>query len=559
MRAPRTLSLRAKFVLVVLFGGVVPLGVVGLWLTRTAERSGEELLRERLERTLAQIVEEIGLRWVQYRSDLLDLAEHPVVQQPLRDGGSRRSEPDSVLPEELRQSWATVQPYVRRVVVRDAAGVPRRTFAQQAVGGRLAVALNTAFLRVELGIYETASGDRLGTLEAWLLMSSLIPSGAGWVGVGGSVLAIFHATDGTPLLPLTIDPDLFRQSRFEWSGEPWVGMRRLLGEPPLELVLAAPVGPFQEPFAVAARRGTIALVVVAVAGLLLVTWLTGRLTRSLGQLAVAADAVSRGELDRQVAEGAGDEVGRVARAFNHMTASLRDTLRQLSQRESLAAVGEFAASLAHEIRNSLSSIRLDLQLLEEEGPDAKTSEVASRTLRLVKRLDATVTSSLRLARSGLVAHNPLDLRVPIEAAVQTARPEFLSRGARLESLKGAEDPICVTGDATALEQVLLNLLLNAAQGLEAGGQAGVTVESDDHHVSVTVWDTGTGISDEALQKVFDPFFTTKAEGTGLGLAIARRIVQGHGGAISIDSAVGEGTSVLVRLPLAPADPRTSST
>ena len=127
-----------------------------------------------------------------------------------------------------------------------------------------------------------------------------------------------------------------------------------------DIVLAAPLGPFTEPFERTARRGTLALIAIALVAFTLATLVTGRLTRSLGQLADAADAVSAGHLERKVEETGGDETRRVARAFNTMVTSLRETLMRLTQKESLAAVGEFATSLAHEVRNPLTSVRLIL-------------------------------------------------------------------------------------------------------------------------------------------------------------------------------------------------------
>jgi signal transduction histidine kinase len=115
--------------------------------------------------------------------------------------------------------------------------------------------------------------------------------------------------------------------------------------------------------------------------------------------------------------------------------------------------------------------------------------------------------------------------------------------------------LTVRGDEAALEQLFLNVLLNAAQALEADGEAGVSVAVDGGNARVDIWDAGVGIDPEQLRSVFDPFMSTKREGTGLGLSVARQIVVAHGGAISIDSAVEAGTTVSIQLPLAVAEPR----
>jgi signal transduction histidine kinase len=107
----------------------------------------------------------------------------------------------------------------------------------------------------------------------------------------------------------------------------------------------------------------------------------------------------------------------------------------------------------------------------------------------------------------------------------------------------------VHADATALSQVFLNLLLNAAQACEPGDRAGIEIDRDAEMTTVVVWDTGRGIRPEDVDRVFDPFFTTRPDGTGLGMAIAQRIVRAHSGDIAVDSTVGIGTRVTVRLPL----------
>ncbi|NIP90606.1 MAG: HAMP domain-containing protein, partial [Gammaproteobacteria bacterium] len=128
----------------------------------------------------------------------------------------------------------------------------------------------------------------------------------------------------------------------------------MLTEPALILVAAAPLSPLTAPFEAAARRGLLVLLIVAGMVMMIAVFLTARMTRSLGRLAAAAEAVSRGELDRRVEATGRDEIGQVAGAFNTMTESLRRTLRELADRQALAAVGEFAASLSHEVRNALT-------------------------------------------------------------------------------------------------------------------------------------------------------------------------------------------------------------
>ncbi|MBI4503359.1 MAG: HAMP domain-containing histidine kinase [Gemmatimonadetes bacterium] len=545
MRFFRRLSLRTQFLLVLLLGAILPLTLVALWLTRSAERSGEALVRERLDRDLRQVIEEIGLRWVRYRSDLLTLAEHPALQQALQGGAGTPGRPTSVLPQDLHSGISEI---AEEVVLRDGSGGERWRLSAPLESAGAAQRVVSSVVPVTLDLFDRRTGIRIGALDARIRVSALLPSGAGWVGVGGSVLGIFDPGSGAPLLPLTIDPARFRQARFIWADEPWVTATQALSEPPIEIVLAAPLGPITGPFTLAARRGTVALLGVVLATFLLVTLVTGGLTGSLKRLATAADAVAGGNLALRLAQGSNDEIARVAGAFNAMTESLKRTLNELSHRQSLAAVGEFAASLAHEIRNPLTAIRLDLQRVAERISDPAARELIQRTLHSVERLDATVTGALRIARSGKVARSVLDLRQPIRSAMEGARPEFAARGAILEPLADGPGSVPVMGDAAALEQLFLNLLLNAAQAAGTGGRAAVSVEREDASITVRVRDFGPGIAAEQLEHVFEPFYSTRPEGTGLGLAIAQRIAAAHGGDLRLESTPGEGTTARLRLP-----------
>jgi len=381
-----------------------------------------------------------------------------------------------------------------------------------------------------------------------LSLSSLLPSSLWWPGVAGSVLAVFDPAGSGPLLPIPMEPKLFERDRFTWGAEDWLVVRHRLHEPPLLIALAAPISPFTEPFSRAARRGLVAFIAVIVVSSFLALLLTRRMTGPLHRLAEAADAVSRGELERRVVEEGPDEIRRVGGAFNAMTQSVRNMLRKLSQQEAVAAVGEFAATLAHEVRNPLTSIRLDLEKARERTTDDRARELLERALREIERLDAAVTGSLRVARSGSLTLSPVELRWPLEAAMQAAEPEFRGRGATLAPPPSFPEPLRVRGNAGALEQLFLNLLRNAAEALGPDGRAAVDIDVTPERVRVSVRDDGPGIPAEHLEQIFEPFFTTKEEGTGLGLAIARRIARAHGGDLAVESAAGHGTIVHVLIP-----------
>jgi signal transduction histidine kinase len=183
---------------------------------------------------------------------------------------------------------------------------------------------------------------------------------------------------------------------------------------------------------------------------------------------------------------------------------------------------------------------------------APSRPLIARALVNVKHLDATVTGSLRAARGGRHPRRRLDFGRVAPAAAQSAEGTFREHGSTLDSPASAPAPAWVLGDAIALEQLLLNLLLNSAQAMGPGGRASLVVDIDGADVRVVVTDSGRGISRDDLPHVLDPFFSTKADGTGLGLPTARQIAAAHGGSLSIESVPGDGARVEVRLPLVAA-------
>ena len=401
-------------------------------------------------------------------------------------------------------------------------------------------------------VFDRSSGRRIGAIEAEMRIDSLVPSNTAWTAAAGTVLGVIDPATGTSLLPLPFDAELIKLDRFEWSGEQWMTVRRRLHEPALELVAASPILPYAQPFEAATRQGLVALLIVATLAAIATTLLTRGTTESLRQLADAATTIAAGQYGAtvHVAEER-DEVGRVARAFNSMSASLRHTLDQLAERQSLAAVGEFAATLAHEVRNPLTAIRIDLQRLEEKLPDDPALRApAVRALQTLTRLDATVTGALRVARSGQATLGRIDLRDAFRAAIHDVLPDIHNRDLQFTDALPAE-PTWVMGDRAALYQLFVNLLLNAAQATPEGGRVHVSMSRSAEGVAVRVCDSGPGIVAALREEVFAPFYTTKPAGTGLGLAIARRIATAHGGRVVVEDGPPPGAVLVVELPSAP--------
>jgi signal transduction histidine kinase len=251
---------------------------------------------------------------------------------------------------------------------------------------------------------------------------------------------------------------------------------------------------------------------------------------------------------------------RLARAARHAVAASEQAiadagerkLMEASQRNAYAAVGDFATELARELAPSVAAARTAIRSIERALPPESTAHASlSAAQRELHRLSNTLQDTLRLARSGRLNTRRVDLWVPLRNALKAAAPDASARNVWLEPPAFGRAPVWVNGDEAALEQLFLNLVLNAVQETESGGRVSAAITIADDAV-VSIADTGRGIPQGALDRVFEPFYTTKPDAAGLGLAIAWRTAAAHGGRITIESAVGRGTTVDVALPRADA-------
>ena len=552
-----TSSVRARFLAVVVLGAVVPLALIGVWLTRSASRAGEDLLQGQLQESVQRMADAIAQRWSFRNGDLELLAHNEVAQRLLAD--SARSALSAADTAWLTEITAETSPAFASFDYRDRSGVVRWSTPTRvpdssiARGPRGAATAPAPTLTIVRPVSASPSAPELGTVTVHVSVAALISTDTSFSLPNGARLQVVQRDAHRALLPAFAPDSLLSRDRFTVRGVSWLAEHRSLSEPAIDIHVAAPSAPFTRPFERSARTGNAVLAVVSLVVLLLAALLTARLTGSLERLAVAADAVAAGDLDHRVDANSRDEVGRVGAAFNSMVDNLRRTLSELSKRQALAAVGEYAASLSHEVRNGLTAVRVDLQRAEEKMPvDLVNRPLVTRALDNVKRLEGTITTSLRVARGDRTPRRRVELRQVLRAAAQSAEATFAAHGGTIDQVTGAVSPAWVLGDAIALEQLFLNLLLNAAQALGPAGRASVRIDAAGPELQVVVADTGCGISPVDLDRVLDPFFSTKPDGTGLGLSIARQIAVAHGGSLRISSDVGVGTRVEVRLPLTAA-------
>lgn len=216
-------------------------------------------------------------------------------------------------------------------------------------------------------------------------------------------------------------------------------------------------------------------------------------------------------------------------------------------------IARLAGALAHEIKNPLSTIKLNLQLLEEEWGSPKTPKERRtvRKLRVlseeVQRLTQTLDDFLRFIRVERIQPKPTELNELAGEVAEFVEPELARAGIELREQYAENLPTCMA-DAKRLKQAILNVILNAQQAMPEGGELILRTSRGDDAVQIEVIDTGDGISAAVQDKVFDAFFSTKKEGTGLGLAVTKRIVEQHGGSIRFHSDPGKGTDFVISIP-----------
>jgi signal transduction histidine kinase len=253
-----------------------------------------------------------------------------------------------------------------------------------------------------------------------------------------------------------------------------------------------------------------------------------------------------------------DEIGDLGRDFNDMVAQLKASREeiqrlhqtQMSRAEHFATLGELATGLAHEIRNPLAGIAGVIEIVSRDLPPHSAARAVIKDAKEeALQINRILTELLDTARPKPPQFRVSDLGATAEHAVMFARQQAITKRIMVE-LEVTETIPPVDHDPNQINQVLLNLLLNAIQSMDKPGTIRVSLEQDEEAVRIVVADEGKGIPPEHLPNIFRPFFTTKGHGTGLGLSLARRIVESHGGYIDVTSEVGKGTQFIIRLPIA---------
>jgi len=288
-------------------------------------------------------------------------------------------------------------------------------------------------------------------------------------------------------------------------------------------------------------------------------FITQAVLRPLGRFMRYADRIGSGDLSPITpARKYRDEFSSLAIAFNRMLRELLHRHEQLIQSEKMAVVGNLTSGIAHELNNPLNNIGLSVEALLdgfEEMEAGQIRHILEQVSTQVDRASGTVRNLLDFTRKEHRVFTRLDINQALQETLKLVENERRLAGVEL-SLQLGEDIPAVRGNPRGMEQVFLNLLLNAIQALGDGGRIEASSRCEGGRVIVEIADDGPGIAAEHLDHIFEPFFTTKdpGRGTGLGLSVSQGIVQEHGGTISVTSQPGQGTRFTISLPIAEALP-----
>ena len=546
--------MRARLLGLFILLAVVPILLLGVLGYSRSLRALEALIATENARVASRVAAVLEQRAALLESDLTLLAENAETQRWLVERHSRGGDGASAMEADrfLRDAWSRMGASHASVTYRDSAGHGLYTLGQNRVGPD---ALNP----VERKVRDVNTGTVLGSVVVQPILQSILPldllaTGFGRTGRGmvidrstGRVL--FHADptlQGTELAGLIATQkweagatDLGASTgRFRYSAEgavhvaSWASVEAL----PWTVIVSGRLDEFSAPFT-SVRRTTLFLF-LAVATLAAIAFhiLLQRTTRSLVELTEATAVIGQGDFSPRLPAVGHDEVGRLTTAFGAMATRVREMVTEIRTSRQMAVLGEFAANVAHEIRNPLTSIKLNLQKLDRERRAGTLSAVADQpleiALREVGRLDGVVRGVLELGRPRPPQPVPCDLARLAAEAADTVGGQAAERGVKIELVSNEAVPIEV--DPAQVRAAILNLVLNAIDAALAGGAIRLTSTAEGTHARLGVSDSGPGVPPERRAEIFRPFVTGKEQGTGLGLPLAKRAIEDNGGTLVLE-------------------------
>jgi len=297
-------------------------------------------------------------------------------------------------------------------------------------------------------------------------------------------------------------------------------------------------------------------------GMFAVVYLAFRFTKPIDLLVEGANQVAQNNLYVSLPAGSRDEMGRLAQTFNQMVERLRETRKlqkRLNEAEKSSLLGHFAATVAHEVRNSLNFLNLSIDQIRakrwllNETPGRELSASLAKMKEEITRLNLLVSDFLVVGRPTQPQLLPCDIQTIVEQAVGLVEKQASQQHIRIMTHLPSDLP-ALQADAAQLKTCFLNILTNCVQAMPQGGSVQITGKTvpdanGSGHLEIRFHDAGPGIPQDDQEKVFTPYFSTKATGFGLGLAITRKIVEDHDGRVFISNENIPGTVLIVELPL----------
>jgi signal transduction histidine kinase len=290
--------------------------------------------------------------------------------------------------------------------------------------------------------------------------------------------------------------------------------------------------------------------------LILTFGLSRFLLAPLKKFSEASQAIAEGKYEQiDLPLKRDDEVGALAQAFKKMIVDLREreinlqiSGLKLAHSARLASIGQMGASIAHEVKNPLTSMMGYAKMLIKNSNQPETREAAEIILKEAERCNQILQQMLRFARNDPTESKPYPLKEVVLSVLLLLKAEARDRGIELKADKLIDT--IVIGSAQQIQQVLINLVMNAFHASKSGSSVNIEMKEDATFACVLVTDQGSGIPKDIQSKIFDPFFTTKTnDGTGLGLSVAQEIVQQQGGTLQFESEEGHGCTFQIRLSL----------
>ncbi len=566
------MSLRSKLLVLFLAFAVVPVLALGGYEFFASLRAVESLVATQNSRVAARAARALESRGQVLESDLLLLSENVETQRWLGSpGDSVRSRAAESF---MQEAWGRIGAGYSGLTLTDTMGRRLLQLGSSRQNGRQDPE-RESLAPIVRPIHELHTGRLLGRIALRPQVGSILPLDLMGSGLGersfGMVVdrsagrTIYHpragisdqslaATFGPGFDPVSLERNQ-GTFRYQVGDTVRIAAYARLAVLPWVVVISGAVDEFSAPFVAVGRSTVMVFLVVALVATLLFGLLLRRTTRTLEELTGATAVVGQGNFSPVLPAPGRDEIGRLTASFSSMVAKIRDMVEEVRIGRQMAVLGEFAAQMSHEIRNPLTSIKLNLQKLARARESGTIPDTLSRpleiSLREIIRLEGVVRGVLDLARTESGEATARSLRLLVAESVEVIADQAAGQGVEIATTFETDQDTVMAH--SALSRALLNLELNALEAMPGGGRLVIACRRKGTKIRLTITDSGAGIAPERRAEVFRPFQTSKPDGTGLGLPIARRVIEDHGGTIAIgDGPAGVGTTIAIELPVVAA-------